>query len=107
MVSKRPWPQVIPESVLRALWQRYDKDHNGVLDESELEELMADLNEMRRGEREGGRTGAERAPAVADWSNTRVYTHQLPWLKLMAPVVWEDLISVPWNVKCGTARLFY
>lgn len=37
--------------MLRALWQRYDKDHNGVLDESELEELLGDLNEMRRGHR--------------------------------------------------------
>ena len=27
--------EVVPESVLRALWQRYDADHNGVLDESE------------------------------------------------------------------------
>ena len=34
-----------------ARWQRYDADHNGVLDESELEELLADLNEMRRGHR--------------------------------------------------------
>ena len=29
--------EVVPENVLRALWQRYDADHNGVLDESELE----------------------------------------------------------------------
>ena len=43
--------EVVPERVLRALWQRYDADHNGVLDESELEELLADLNEMRRGHR--------------------------------------------------------
>ena len=43
--------EVIPESVLKALWQRYDADHNGVLDESELEELLADLNETRRGHR--------------------------------------------------------
>jgi predicted ATPase len=43
--------EVIPASVLRALWQRYDADHNGVLDESELEELLADLNETRRGHR--------------------------------------------------------
>ena len=40
--------EVVPESVLRALWQRYDADHNGVLDESELECLLGDLNEMRR-----------------------------------------------------------
>ena len=43
--------EVVPESVLRALWQRYDADHNGVLDESELECLLGDLNEMRRGHR--------------------------------------------------------
>lgn len=43
--------EVVPDSVLRALWQRYDADHNGVLDEEELEELLADLNEMRRGHR--------------------------------------------------------
>ena len=43
--------EVVPERVLRSLWQRYDADHNGVLDESELEELLADLNEMRRGHR--------------------------------------------------------
>ena len=43
--------EIIPDNVLRALWQRYDRDANGVLDESELEELLADLNEMRRGHR--------------------------------------------------------
>ncbi len=43
--------EVVPENVLRALWQRYDADHNGVLDEAELEELLADLNQMRRGHR--------------------------------------------------------
>jgi len=29
--------EIVPVNVLRALWQRYDSDHNGVLDESELE----------------------------------------------------------------------
>jgi len=43
--------EVVPEGVLRSLWQRYDADHNGVLDESELECLLGDLNELRRGHR--------------------------------------------------------
>ena len=43
--------EVVPPDVLRGLWQRYDADHNGVLDEQELEELLADLNQMRRGHR--------------------------------------------------------
>lgn len=43
--------EVVPTSVLRALWMRYDADHNGVLDESELGCLLGDLNEMRRGHR--------------------------------------------------------
>lgn len=51
MLEQAKVTEVIPESVLRALWQRYDADHNGFLDESELEELLADLNEMRRGHR--------------------------------------------------------
>ena len=38
-------------NVLRGLWQRYDKTKNGVLDESELAYLLADLNELKVGHR--------------------------------------------------------
>jgi len=38
-------------NVLRGLWQRYDKTKNGVLDESELAYLLADLNELKAGHR--------------------------------------------------------
>jgi len=36
---------------LRGLWQRYDVKKNGVLDESELAYLLADLNELKAGHR--------------------------------------------------------
>ena len=53
--------EVVPPDVLRGLWQRYDADHNGVLDEQELEELLADLNQMRRGHRNVPREQLESA----------------------------------------------
>ena len=43
--------EVLPVGVLRSLWQRYDTSRDNILDESELECLIGDLNQMRLGHR--------------------------------------------------------
>ena len=43
--------EVLPAQVLRSLWQRYDRNRDNVLDETELEDLIADLNHLRSGHR--------------------------------------------------------
>ena len=43
--------EVLPAQVLRSLWQRYDRNRDNVLDEEELENLVADLNQLRSGHR--------------------------------------------------------
>ena len=52
---------MVPPVVLRGLWLRFDADHNGVLDEQDLEDLLADLNQMRRGHRNVPREQLESA----------------------------------------------
>jgi hypothetical protein len=43
--------EVVPAQVLRSLWQRYDRNRDNVLDETELECLVGDLNQLRSGHR--------------------------------------------------------
>ena len=43
--------EVVPEQVLRGIWQRYDRNRDNVLDETELECLVGDFNLMRSGHR--------------------------------------------------------
>jgi len=43
--------EVVPPQVLRSIWQRYDRNRDNVLDETELECLIGDLNQMRSGHR--------------------------------------------------------
>ena len=39
------------ESDLRRIWEVYDKDNNGYLSVSELQSLLADVNELKNGRR--------------------------------------------------------
>lgn len=43
--------QVMSESDLRRIWEVYDKDNNGYLSVSELQSLLADVNELKNGRR--------------------------------------------------------
>lgn len=63
--------EVVPPQVLRSIWQRYDRNRDNVLDETELECLIGDLNQMRSGHRHVSEEQLDAVMSIVRGSNVR------------------------------------